>query len=62
MPFCSDADGEAADDVDEGDEDGGDGVAADEFAGAVHGAVKVGLLLDFARRRSRASVSLRGRR
>ena len=43
-----DADGEPAEDVDEGDEDGGDGVAADELARAVHGAVEIGFLLDLA--------------
>ena len=46
-----DADGEAAEDVDQRDEDGGDGVAAHELAGAVHRAVKIGLLLDLRRRR-----------
>ena len=35
------ADGEAADDVDEQDQDAGDGIAAHELAGAVHGAVEV---------------------
>ena len=47
------ADDEAADDVDEDDHDRGDGVAAHELAGAVHGAVEVGLPGDvFARRRA----------
>ena len=41
------ADDQPADDVDERDDDAGDGVAADELAGAVHGAVEVGLLRDF---------------
>jgi hypothetical protein len=36
-------DDEAADDVDGRDDEAGDGVAADEAAGAVHGAVEVGL-------------------
>ena len=43
-----DADGKAAQHIDEGDENGGDGVAADEFARAVHRAVEIGFLLDFA--------------
>ena len=43
-----DADGETADDVDERDEDRRDGVAADKFAGPIHRAVKVRLLLDCA--------------
>ena len=43
-----DADGEAANHVDESDEHGGDGVAAHEFAGAVHGPVEIGLLFDAA--------------
>ena len=38
-----DADGEAADQVDDRDDDGGDGVALDELGGAVHGPVEVGL-------------------
>ena len=37
---------ESAENVDEGDDDGGDGVAADEFAGAVHRAVEVGFVGD----------------
>ena len=41
-----DSDQQAAEDVDEQDQDAGDGVAADELAGAVHGAVEVGLLAD----------------
>ncbi len=40
------ADDQPADDVDEQDQDAGDGVAADELAGAVHGAVEVRLLGD----------------
>ena len=40
------ADAEASDDIDDRDEDAGDGVAADEFAGTVHGAVEVGFFLD----------------
>ena len=43
-----DADGKAAQDIDEGDQNGGDGVAADEFARPVHGPVKIGFLLDLA--------------
>ena len=35
-------DGEAADDVDQHDDDAGDGVAADKLAGAVHGTVEIG--------------------
>ena len=36
------ADGQPADDVDEQDQDAGDGIAAHELAGAVHRAVEVG--------------------
>ena len=38
--FLSHADDDAGDDVDEGDQEAGNGVAADELRGAVHGAVK----------------------
>ena len=41
------ADHQAADDVDERDQNGGDGIAADELAGTVHRAKEVGLLRDF---------------
>ena len=37
------ADYQPADDIDDGDDDARDGVAADEFAGAVHRAVEIGL-------------------
>nr|GEX22846.1 hypothetical protein [Tanacetum cinerariifolium] len=37
----------AADEVDEQDQQAGDGVTADEFAGTVHGAVELGFLGDF---------------
>ena len=47
------ADREAADDVDDQDQDAGDGVAADELAGAVHGAVEVGLRAHFRAARAR---------
>ena len=40
------ADQDAADDVDRGDHDARDGVAADELAGTVHGAVELGLARD----------------
>ena len=40
------ADVQTAEDVDEDDDDARDGVAADEFAGTVHGPVKVGFLRD----------------
>ena len=40
------ADAEAADDIDKGDEDAGDGVASHEFAGTVHRAIEVGFFLD----------------
>ena len=56
MLILEHADGEAADDIDEGDDDAGDGVAADELAGTVHGAVEFGLLGEL-RRRARASFS-----
>ena len=39
-----DADDHAADDVDHDDEEAGDGVAADEFRGAVHGAEEAGFV------------------
>ena len=39
-----DPDGQAPDQIDHGDDDGGDGVAADELGRAVHGAVEVGLV------------------
>ena len=48
------ADVQAAQDVDEGDDDARDGVAADEFAGTVHGPVEIGLLRRSISRRSRA--------
>ena len=41
------ADGHAADEVDEEDQQAGNGVTADEFAGTVHGAVEVGFLAHF---------------
>ncbi len=41
------ADDQAADDIDQRDEDAGDGVAADELAGTVHRSEKVGLPGDF---------------
>ena len=41
-----DAHEQAADDVDGQDEDAGDGVAAHEFGGTVHGTVEVGFLRD----------------
>ena len=40
------SDDDAAEDVDEDDDDAGDGVAADEFGGTVHGSVKIGFLGD----------------
>ena len=43
-----DADGEAAEQVHRGDDDGGDGVAADELRGTVHRPVEVGLVGDLA--------------
>ena len=46
MPYSTTPMIEPADDVDERDDDAGDGVAADELAGTVHGAVEVGLLRD----------------
>jgi hypothetical protein len=45
-PLLHDADGKAAQHVDERDQDGGNGVAAHEFAGPVHGPVKVRFLFD----------------
>ena len=47
MPCLEHADHQAADDVDQRDDDAGDGVAADELAGTVHGSEEVGLLRDF---------------
>jgi hypothetical protein len=43
-----DADGKSAQDIDERDQNGGDGVAAHKFARAVHRPVKIGFLLDLA--------------
>ena len=42
-----DADREAADDVDDGDDEAGDGIASHEFACTVHGTVEVGFLSEF---------------
>ena len=42
------ADGQPADDVDRGDQQAGDGVAADEFRRTVHGAVEAAFFLEFA--------------
>ena len=47
------ADGKAADDVDERDKNGGDGIATDKFARAVHRAVEVSLALDVLAPRAR---------
>ena len=52
-PLLQHADEKAADDVDSGDDQGGDGVTADELTGAVHGAVEVGLPLQRAAPRPR---------
>ena len=46
MPCCIDADDDAADEVDDGDQDAGHRVALDELRGTVHRAVEVGLLGD----------------
>ncbi len=43
-PVLEHADGDTADQVDEQDQQAGDGVTTDELAGAVHRAVEVGLL------------------
>ena len=43
-----DADDDAGDDVDEGDDEAGDRVAANEFRGAVHGAVEIAFVLEIA--------------
>ena len=53
-----DADHQAADDVDQRDDDAGDGVALDELHGAVHGAVE----LDLARPGLRGARAPRGSR
>ena len=45
---AEEADGEAAEDVDDGDQQAGDGVAADELGGAVHGAEEAAFLLELA--------------
>ena len=62
----ADADDDAADDVDEGDDQAGDGVAAHELGGAVHRAEEAAFLLQLlaARRapRPRRSGRPRGRR
>jgi len=44
--LLGDADDHAADDVDEHHQQPGDGIAADEFGGAVHGAEERGLILE----------------
>jgi hypothetical protein len=44
--LLGDADDDAADDIDEGDEQAGDGIAAHELRGAVHGAKERGLVLE----------------
>ena len=44
--LLDDADGDAAGDIDGGDDQAGDGIALDELHGAVHGAVELALLLD----------------
>ena len=44
--LLGDADDDAADDIDEGDQQTGYGVAADELGGAVHGAEKCALVLE----------------
>jgi hypothetical protein len=48
QPVLEHADGQAADDVDEHDDDAGDRIPAHELAGAVHRAVELGLLADLA--------------
>ena len=45
--MLEDTDGHAADQVDEQDQQAGDGVTAHEFAGTVHGAVELGFLGHF---------------
>ena len=47
-PLLGDADDRPADDVDEHDEQAGDGVAAHEFRGAVHGAEEAGFIFELA--------------
>ena len=41
------ANGQSADDVDQHDQNTGDGIAAHEFTGAIHGAIKLGFLSHF---------------
>ena len=53
-----DADGEAAEDVDDGDDDAGDRVAVHELGRTVHRPVEVGFPLDVACAALRASFSL----
>jgi hypothetical protein len=48
MPFACDADGEAAENVDQRDQDGRDGIAAHELARPVHRAVEVRFLFHLA--------------
>ena len=50
------ADGETADQVDDDDDEPGDGVALDEFHRAVHGAVKLALALQRAAQRARLGL------
>ena len=45
--LLGDADDDAADDVDENDQEARDGVAADEFRGAVHGTEEAAFVLQF---------------
>ena len=49
-PLLQHTNEDPADDIDECDDDAGNGVAADELAGTVHGPIKVGLLLNSLRR------------
>jgi hypothetical protein len=57
QPLLGHPDDESADQVDGGDDQAGDGVAADELGRAVHRAVEIGVALPSSSRRRRASVS-----
>ena len=60
--LLGDADDDAADDVDEDDQQAGDGVAAHEFRGAVHGAEEAAFVFQLLAARSWRSSRRSGRR
>ena len=52
MPFLHDADGESAQNIDQRDQDGRDGVAANELARPVHRSIKIRFLFHLAAARA----------